>query len=131
LLARFAAGAANPRGTVAAVLAGLGKTAEDAAAAASRGDAEGLLAGVRRSARLLERLGAEADMPIVTPALRRLVDTAERAGAAAKPSGAGAGDCGIALATSARQAADVCRAWRQEGIEPLEVGIAPEGVSRA
>ena len=49
-------------------------------------------------------------------------------GAAAKPSGAGGGDCGIALATSEAQADAVRAAWRAEGIVPLPVAIAAEGV---
>jgi len=64
----------------------------------------------------------------VTPALARLVAAARRVGAAAKPSGAGGGDCGIALVTSAAQADAVCAAWRGEGIVPLPVAIVVEGV---
>ena len=99
-----------------------------AADAVARDDAATLLDAVERSAALLVRLGAELDLPLVTPALATLVRTANRVGAAAKPSGAGAGDCGIALATSAAQAAarprglagrrhpaaDRCR-WRNAG----------------
>src|SRR5262249_28531110 len=70
---------------------------------------------------LLVRLGAELALPLVTPALATLVRTANRVGAAAKPSGAGAGDCGIALATSAAQAAAVRAAWQDAGILPLPV----------
>jgi phosphomevalonate kinase len=56
------------------------------------------------------------------------VAAARRAGAVAKPSGAGGGDCGIALAESAAQAAAVRAAWEAEGIVPLALAIAPEGV---
>jgi phosphomevalonate kinase len=94
------------------------------------GDAGELLAAVDRSADLLVRLGEALDLPIVTPALARLVATARRAGAAAKPSGAGAGDCGIALATSAAQAAAVEEGWRAAGIVPLGLTI-DEGGARA
>ena len=47
----------------------------------------------------------------------------------AKPSGAGAGDCGIALAASAAQAARVRSAWQEAGIVPLAIAIAPDGVT--
>ncbi|MGH7895641.1 MAG: phosphomevalonate kinase, partial [Candidatus Binatia bacterium] len=66
---------------------------------------------------------------IVTPALRRLVEVARRAGAVAKPSGAGGGDCGIALATSPGVAAAVRAAWRDGGILPLDITIAAQGVA--
>src|SRR5262249_57303041 len=97
--------------------------------AAAGGDGATLLDAVERSAALLVRLGAELDLPLVTPALATLVRTANRVGAAAKPSGAGAGDCGIALATSATQAAAVRAAWQDAGILPLPVQIAECGVT--
>ena len=112
LLARFAAAPPPP------VFADLTAAAVDAAAAVERGDAGALLAAVERSAALLERLGAALDLPLVTPELARLVRAANRAGAAAKPSGAGGGDCGIAFATSAAQATAVQAAWRDAGILP-------------
>ncbi|TMA37713.1 MAG: hypothetical protein E6J79_09670 [Deltaproteobacteria bacterium] len=125
LLARFAAATAyEPRS-----LGPLREVAARAAEAIERGDAQSLADAVDRSADLLERLGSEVDIPIVTPALARLVATARRVGAVAKPSGAGAGDCGIALAGSAAQAARVRAAWQEVGIVPLSVEIAPEGVT--
>jgi phosphomevalonate kinase len=126
LLARFATLSARTPGALDALKA----AAEDGAAAVAEGDASGLLEAVRRSARLLAALGEVLDLPIMTPALRRLVDAAARLGIAAKPSGAGAGDCGIAFVTSEREAAELSLAWRREGIEPLTLGIANDGVAR-
>jgi phosphomevalonate kinase len=123
LLVRFAT-APTP-----AALADLSAAAVAAADAVARDDAATLLDAVERSAALLVRLGAELDLPLVTPALATLVRTANRVGAAAKPSGAGAGDCGIALATSAAQAAAVRAAWQDAGILPLPVQIAECGVT--
>ncbi len=123
MLQRFAAGASAPRS-----LRELSAAAERAAAAVERGDGAALLDAVASTADLLARLGDEVGIPIVTPALARLVAAARRVGAAAKPSGAGGGDCGIALATSEAQADAVRAAWRAEGIVPLPVAIAAEGV---
>jgi phosphomevalonate kinase len=122
LLVRFAT-ARTP-----AALADLAAVAAAAADAVARGDAATLLDAVDRSAALLVRLGHELDLPLVTPALATLVRVAQRAGAAAKPSGAGGGDCGIALATSVAQGAAVRAAWQDAGIVPLPVTIAAEGV---
>ncbi len=122
LLARFAAAPAPP------ALADLSAAAAAAANAVSRGDAPALLEAVDRAAALLARLGSELDLPLVTPELAALVRAANRVGAAAKPSGAGGGDCGIALATSAAQAAAVRAAWQEAGILPLPVTIAEQGV---
>jgi phosphomevalonate kinase len=125
LVRRFAA---RPMPPVMRDLAGAAVAAAEAVAA---GDAARLCEAVDRAGDLLRRLGEEADLPIVTPALARLVAAARRAGAAAKPSGAGAGDCGIALATSPAIAGAVRAAWRDAGILPLDVTIAAEGAAVA
>jgi phosphomevalonate kinase len=123
LLARFAAAGTPP------ALAELSAAAVAAADACARDDAAGLLAAVDRSAALLARLGSEIDLPLVTPELTALVRAANRVGAAAKPSGAGGGDCGIALATSAAQAVAVRAAWQEASIMPLAITIAERGVA--
>jgi phosphomevalonate kinase len=125
LVRRFAARPTPP------VMRDLAAAAVAAAHAVAAGDVAGLCAAVDRAGDLLRRLGDEADLPIVTPALARLIDAARRAGAAAKPSGAGAGDCGIALATSPAIAGAVRAAWRDAGILPLDVTIAAEGAAVA
>jgi phosphomevalonate kinase len=105
------------------------ETAEAAADAVRSDDVAGLCDAVRAAGESLERFGDEAGLPIVTPALRRLLDAARTAGAVAKPSGAGGGDCGIALATSPVVAAAVRAAWREAGVLPLDVTVAGEGVA--
>jgi phosphomevalonate kinase len=52
---------------------------------------------IRRAAAAMTDLGAAASCPIVTPALSRICALAEAAGCAAKPSGAGGGDCAVVL----------------------------------
>jgi phosphomevalonate kinase len=52
---------------------------------------------------------------------------ARRVGAAAKPSGAGGGDCAIALVEASRHAA-LREAWSACGLRPLDVALSPEGV---
>jgi phosphomevalonate kinase len=122
LLERFAA-AGRP-----AALAAVADAARAAVAAVEAGDAAALVAAVDRSATALERLGAETGVPIVTPPLARLVAAARGAGAAAKPSGAGGGDCGIALVDGPRTAERVIAAWRDAGVLPLPLAIAEDGV---
>jgi phosphomevalonate kinase len=124
LVSRFAAMPSPP------VFVELAATARAAANAVRAGDLAAFTETVDRSADLLARFGEETGLPVVTPALRRLVETARRAGAVAKPSGAGGGDCGIALAPSPSVAAVVRAAWRDAGILPLDVTIAADGVAR-
>ena len=79
----------------------------------------------------LDRLGTDLSVPIVTPALRSLVGAARACGAAAKASGAGGGDCAIAVATDAGMATAVRRAWAGAGFAALDLTLFPEGVTVA
>jgi phosphomevalonate kinase len=56
-----------------------------------------VLDAVRLAAAAMEALGVEAGVPIVTQELQRACAIAAAAGAAAKPSGAGGGDCAVVL----------------------------------
>lgn len=76
---------------------------------------------IRRCRRLLQHLGVLRGTAIETDQLRALCNIAEDAGAAAKPSGAGGGDCGIALIPADRDAARVLSAWRADGVLPLDL----------
>jgi len=125
LLDRFATASRPP------VLRDLAGVATRAARACAAGDAGAFLDAVDASAALLAALGDAARLPLVTPALARLVAAAKRAGVAAKPSGAGAGDCGIAFATTAAEAQAVRAAWEADGITPLDVRITTEGAAHA
>jgi phosphomevalonate kinase len=93
------------------------------------GDGPALQHQIRRCARELGRLDEEAGLGIFTPALRELCAAAESAGAAAKPSGAGGGDCGIALleAGAPHTLAQLHTRWAAAGITPLPVRPAIEG----
>ena len=61
-------------------------------------DAEPALEAVRTGAAAMAALGEAAGAPIVTEDLLRACALASSAGAAAKPSGAGGGDCAVVLA---------------------------------
>jgi phosphomevalonate kinase len=71
--------------------------------------------------RMLIDLGRAASLPIVTKELARIVEIAEKAGAAAKTSGAGGGDCVIALASDSAHAAEIVDVWRTGGVTVLEL----------
>jgi phosphomevalonate kinase len=67
----------------------------------------------------------------MTGPLRRLVTAARERGAGAKVSGAGGGDCGIALTRDRPVAERIRSAWRAIGIKPLDLAIENEGVTLA
>ncbi len=78
---------------------------------------------IGRSRHLLTRLGATSGIAIETPRLRRLVEVAQEHGAAAKSSGAGGGDCGIALCLPGTDIPGMCSAWEAAGIRPLDLSV--------
>ncbi|OQR65639.1 phosphomevalonate kinase [Streptomyces maremycinicus] len=92
-------------------------------------DPHGLLKQIRRARRELARLDDEIGLGIFTPRLTALCDAAEAAGGAAKPSGAGGGDCGIALldADAPRDIEHVRERWAAAGVLPLPLRPAAEG----
>ncbi|MFE3824535.1 phosphomevalonate kinase [Streptomyces sp. NPDC059092] len=99
--------------------------------ALERGEPDTLLDAVRAARHLLARLDADVSLGIFTERLNRLCDTAEACGGAAKPSGAGGGDCGIALLPDHHPASDLRARWAEAGITTLPLRVtgpaAPPG----
>ncbi|MBI4174081.1 MAG: phosphomevalonate kinase [Candidatus Aenigmarchaeota archaeon] len=79
---------------------------------------------------LLRELGEASGVSIETPQLRRLSDIAADYGAAGKLSGAGGGDCGIAICFDDITANNITAAWQDEGLIPLDVTIDLDGVRK-
>ncbi|MFI1019054.1 phosphomevalonate kinase [Streptomyces sp. NPDC020965] len=100
-----------------------------AISALERSDGQELLRQVRRARRELARLDDEAALGVFTPRLTALCEAAEAVGGAAKPSGAGGGDCGIALldAGAPRDIARLRARWAAAGVVPLPIRPAAEG----
>ncbi|WP_271985220.1 phosphomevalonate kinase [Pseudoclavibacter terrae] len=92
--------------------------------AAVRADSvEHALLAIRDAADNLEALDELSGIGIRTPALLDLIAAARGVGIPAKTSGAGGGDCGIALAPARDEALDA--AWRAAGIEVLDLHVIP------
>ncbi|AKV55841.1 phosphomevalonate kinase [Bifidobacterium actinocoloniiforme DSM 22766] len=121
-------------------LAGSDACVDALARALDRADMAGVREGLAQARSLLQGLSALTDTDIETPALRTLVEAALLRGAAAKSSGAGGGDCGIAVidgrgprpsasAGSSRAgwlglSAAISAAWSRVGIEPLGLSVS-------
>ncbi|WP_327000751.1 phosphomevalonate kinase [Dactylosporangium sp. NBC_01737] len=101
--------------------------------ALERGDDGQLLQQIRTARRLLADLDDQLRLGIFTTRLTALCDAAEAAGGAAKPSGAGGGDCGIALldATATREISQLRREWAAAGVLPLSTHLQPTNRSAA
>jgi len=79
-------------------------------------DHEKILSLIRHNRLLLQELSHTSGANLETEPLRLLIELAEQHGAAAKFSGAGGGDCGIAVCFDISQADAIRNAWRQAGI---------------
>ncbi|MGT2756785.1 phosphomevalonate kinase [Streptococcus ovuberis] len=80
---------------------------------------------IRHNRFLLRSYAEQVGLHLETPALKTLIDLAEEHGAAAKTSGAGGGDCGIALLKEPFKAAQIQDSWVAAGILPLDLLFAP------
>lgn len=84
-----------------------------------------LLNGIEAARRLLTDLDQQTAAGIFTPALTSLTAAAHLLEGAGKPSGAGGGDCGIALLPAQAPPQSLHRLWNDNGITPLTLNTAP------
>jgi phosphomevalonate kinase len=78
----------------------------------------------------MEMLGQAAGVPIVTPVLAHAAVVAAEVGGAAKPSGAGGGDVGIAFLPDPEAAEEFRVRARGLGLGILDLYVDPTGISR-
>jgi phosphomevalonate kinase len=86
-------------------------------------------AAVNENGTALESLGVRLGIPLMTEGLRLLVRIGREHGAGAKISGAGGGDCGIALTRCRSTAERIGAAWREANIVPLDLRVDSKGVT--
>ncbi len=93
------------------------------------GHAGSCLGALARARGAIHRLEEATGMTIETPTLFQLAESAMRYGGVGKSSGAGGGDCGVALLADRDQWPDLQAAWRAIGIEPLHLSPAGHGLA--
>ena len=111
------------------LIGNLRNTAEKFLAGLQEGNATAMVAAAGRYGRLLEQLGVAAQAPIVTDVFKRPADLAKELGGAAKPSGAGGGDIGIALFATPETARLFARALPKP-LAALDIDLDQRGVYR-
>ena len=94
-------------------------------------DAARIMRQIARNRALLAGLSRIGGRTIETTELARLVEIARDHGAAAKSSGAGGGDCGIALCPLATDLVALRAAWETAGIRPLDLSVYSQDSSAA
>lgn len=72
---------------------------------------------------LLKELGEKLEIAVITPKLSKLVEIAQDYNGAAKSSGAGGGDCGLAIFDNQDQDEIIINKWRQAEIEYLPLKV--------
>lgn len=112
----------------AAFVQAMGEASRKFASAMRAEDAAGAVEALAHGRLAMQALGTTLGVPLETPMLERLATAATACGTAGKPSGAGGGDCGIAVAFDDAQAACLRAGWQEVGVRPLALAIAPTGV---
>lgn len=83
---------------------------------------------IKQNRKALLKLGETAGIDIETAKLKTLCSIAETYGGS-KPSGAGGGDCGIALLKEETERIKLYNAWEEADIMPLDLSPAKRGVT--
>lgn len=78
---------------------------------------------INANRKLLLDLSAFTGIEIEIPLLKSLIEIADKYGAAAKSSGAGNGDCGIAIAANTIDIPQVYKEWEEAGIKPMSLKV--------
>lgn len=86
-------------------------------------DTPGVARRIDQARELLADLAAAGGITVETPLLRRLVEIARSFGIPAKSSGAGGGDCGIALCPPGSPLEAMFAAWSDAGVRPLDLSV--------
>ena len=94
-------------------------------------DVARIMRQIARNRALLAGLSRIGGRTIETTELSRLVEIALDHGATAKSSGAGGGDCGIALCPPATDLVALRAAWETAGIRPLDLSVYSQDSSAA
>jgi len=106
----------------------LAAAARDGAAAARAGDAAGFAAAVAASWAGFEALGAVLELPLLSAEHRALKRLAEDCAVAYKPSGAGGGDLGIAVASDPSRLDELVGRARAAGFGGPELALGAAGL---
>ncbi len=92
------------------------------------GEREKILELLRKNEEHLRELGEKSRVNIETPSLRKLSEAANQAGGAGKLSGAGGGDCGIAVSFDPRTSERIRDTWKETGLFVVDARMDPQGV---
>jgi len=85
---------------------------------------------IRKNEEYLRELGQASGVDIETEELRQLSELANECGGAGKLSGAGGGDCGIAVCFDQYTAEKINNEWKNNGFLVIDASVDSEGVRK-
>lgn len=85
---------------------------------------------VHKNQNELKELGENSGVEIMTPELKKVIEIAVGCEVPAKVSGAGGGDCGIAVCFDEESCKKVKNAWKDAGLYPIDIKIDEKGVRK-
>ncbi len=110
------------------IYSGVGSLVKQLIGEWKKGNRKEVVALLNKNQQLLAELSEKSGVSILTPQLQQLATIAQKAGAAGKLSGAGGGDCGIAVSFSDAGKEEIVAGWKAAGLWPLDVTIDRDGV---
>jgi phosphomevalonate kinase len=96
---------------------------ESLISAVKAGDKEGMLQAVRENRKYLKEFSDFSGNNLETEELKKLIELADSRDAAAKFSGAGGGDCAIAVCFSDEVKKQILKKWEDAGLYPMDVKV--------
>lgn len=122
--------AARAPGEYASLMARLRETTDSFLESLALGNPRETILATRAAGLVLDELGKSADLPIVTPPFERAAVLAAELGGAAKPSGSGGGDVGVALFPDRALAQAFAARAAEERLDVIDLRIDDIGVHR-
>jgi len=110
------------------IYSNIGRLVQEIIKSWRNGDRKKILELIRKNEDYLRELGKKSGVNIETFDLKKLSELANRCGAAGKLSGAGGGDCGIAVSFDGLISERVKNEWEQAGLYVVDAKIDLDGV---
>jgi phosphomevalonate kinase len=105
------------------IMSAISKLVNDLTKAWKRGKKDRILSGIRMNEIYLKRLGDISGIPLEIPELKLLCHIANESSGAGKLSGAGGGDCGIAICFDEKISNKILNGWQKSNILGLKVDV--------
>jgi len=110
------------------IISAIAKIVKDLTKGWKKGKKDRILTSIRMNENYLKKLGQNSGIPLETTELELLCRVANETGGAGKISGAGGGDCGIAICFDEKISHTILNKWQKAGITSTEVGIDFNGL---